>query len=192
MNTDDGMGIFAVTDVNGNFIYKSDKNIAEYEGIVMADGYESSSFITALDQNLSVQLTKIKPIEIVKLVERQTQVQITAGSEPTLVDNVSVGSEALPTANDVIISELSDQRQASFTPNRGLYYIIIGSSYSYAQAYDFWTTWLPSFNDAEILEYDNDLYRIGFYAGSSEEQAMQMFNESRVKKKDIWILRPKN
>jgi hypothetical protein len=192
MNTDDGMGIFAVTDVNGNFIYKSDKNIAEYEGIVMADGYESSSFITALDQNLSVQLTKIKPIEIVKLVERQTQVQITAGSEPTLVDNVSVGSEALPTANDVIISELSDQRQASFTPNRGLYYIIIGSSYSYAQAYDFWTTWLPSFNGAEILEYDNDLYRIGFYAGSSEEQAMQTFNESRLIKKDIWILRPKN
>ena len=192
MNTDDGMGIFAVTDVNGNFIYKSDKNIAEYEGIVMADGYESSSFITALDQNLSVQLTKIKPIEIVKLVERQTQVQITAGSEPTLVANLSVGAKVLSKPNEVTISEFNDQRQTFSRPDRGLYYIIIGSSYSYSQAYDFWTTWLPSFNGAEILEYHNDLYRIGFYAGSSEEQAMQMFNESRVKKKDIWILRPKN
>jgi hypothetical protein len=192
MNADDGMGIFAVTDVNGNFRYKSDKNIAEYEGIVMADGYESSSFITALDQNPSVQLTKIKPIEIVKIAERQTQVQRTTGSEPTLVDNVSVGAKALSKPNEVTISELSDQRQASSTPNRGLYYIIIGSTYSYAQAYDFWTRWLPSFNGAEILEYDNDLYRIGFYAGSSEEQAMQTFNESRLKKKDIWILRPKN
>jgi len=56
MNADDGMGIFAITDMNGNFIYKSDKNIAEYEGIVMAEGYESSSFKTALDQNTSVQL----------------------------------------------------------------------------------------------------------------------------------------
>ena len=192
MNTDDGMGIFAVTDVNGNFIYKSDKNIAEYEGIVMADGYESSSFITALDQNLSVQLTKIKPIEIVKLVERQTQVQITAGSEPTLVANLSVGAKVLSKPNEVTISEFNDQRQTFSRPDRGLYYIIIGSSYSYSQAYDFWTTWLPSFNGAEILEYDNDLYRIGFYAGSSEEQAMQTFNESRLKKKDIWILRPKN
>ena len=179
--------------MNGNFIYKSDKNIAEYEGIVMAKGYESSSFKTALDQNTSVQLTKIKPIEIIKLVEVQTQAQRTTGSEPTLVDNVSVGSEALSTPNEVTISELSEERQASSSrPDRGLYYIIIGSTYSYAQAYDFWTTWLPSFNGAEILEYHNDLYRIGFYAGSSEEQAMQMFNESRVKKKDIWILRPKN
>jgi len=192
MNADDGMGIFAVTDMNGNFIYKSDKNIAEFEGIVMADGYESSSFKTALDQNLSVQLTKIKPIEIVKIVKKQTQVQITTGSEPTLLDNVSVDSKALSKPNEVTISELSDQRQTSSRPDRGLYYIIIGSSYSYAQAYDFWTTWLPSFNGVEILEYDNDLYRIGFYAGSSEEQAMQTFNESRVKKKDIWILRPKN
>ena len=192
MNADDGMGIFAVTDMNGNFIYKSDKNIAEFEGIVMADGYESSSFKTALDQNLSVQLTKIKPIEIVKIVKKQTQVQITTGSESTLLDNVSVGSKALSKPNEVTISELSDQRQTSSRPDRGLYYIIIGSSYSYAQAYDFWTTWLPSFNGVEILVYDNDLYRIGFYAGSSEEQAMQTFNESRVKKKDIWILRPKN
>ncbi|HAV24578.1 MAG TPA: hypothetical protein DCX01_00225 [Bacteroidetes bacterium] len=189
MNADEGMGIFAVTDVNGNFIYKSDKNIAEFEGIVMADGYESSSFKTALDQNLSVQLTKIKPIEILKVLERQTQAQSTSESLSNGVDNISVKS----TKREVIVSEFSEERQPSSSrPDRGLYYIIIGSSYSYAQAYDFWTRWLPSFNGAEILEYDNDLYRIAFYAGSSEEQAMQTFNESRLKKKDIWILRPKN
>jgi hypothetical protein len=192
MNADEGMGIFAVTDVNGNFRYKSDKNIAEYECIVMADGYKSRSFKTALDQNPSVQLTKIKAIEIVKIVERQTQVQRTTGSEPTRVDNVSIGAKALSKPNEVITSNFNKDSKTSSRPSRGLYYIIIGSSYSYAQAYDFWTTWLPSFNGAEILEYDNDLYRIGIYAGSSEEQAMQTFNESRLKKKDIWILRPKN
>jgi hypothetical protein len=193
MNADEGMGIFAVTDVKGNFIYKSAENIEEYEGIVMADGYESSSFKTTLNQNLSAQLTKIKPVEIVKIVERQTQIHTTSGSETTLVNNATMGSEANATPNEVIISEFSEGNKTSSTrPDRGLYYIIIGSTYSYAQAYDFWTTWLPSFNGAEILEYDNDLYRIGFYAGSSEEQAMQTFNESRLKKKDIWILRPKN
>jgi hypothetical protein len=193
MNADEGMGIFAVTDVNGNFIYKSVKNISEYEGIVIADGYESSSFKTALDQNLSVQLTQIKPIEIVKLIEVQKQVRRTSGSETPLVDYATMGSEAKAIPNEVIISELSEERQASSSrPDRGLYYIIIGSSYSYAQAYDFWTMWLPSFNGAKILEYDNDLYRIGFYAGISEAQAMQTFNESILKKKDIWILRPKN
>lgn len=193
MNADEGMGIFAVTDVNGNFIYKSDKNIAEYEGIVMADGYESSSFKTALDQNSSVQLTKIKPIEIVKIVERRTQAKSTSESLSNLVDNISLTPEVKSTKREVIVSEFNEKRQTSSSrPDRGLYYIIIGSSYSYAQAYDFWTRWLPSFNGAEILEYDNDLYRIGFYAGSSEEQAMQTFNESRLKKKDVWILRPKN
>lgn len=193
MNADEGMGIFAVTDVNGNFIYKSDKNIAEYEGIVMADGYESSSFKTALDQNSSVQLTKIKPIEIVKIVERRTQAKSTSESLSNVVDNISLTPEVKSTKREVIVSEFNEKRQTSSSrPDRGLYYIIIGSSYSYAQAYDFWTRWLPSFNGAEILEYDNDLYRIGFYAGSSEEQAMQTFNESRLKKKDVWILRPKN
>lgn len=193
MNADEGMGIFAVTDVNGKFMYKSDKNIAEYEGIVMADGYESSSFKTALDQNLSVQLTKIKPIEILKILERQTQTQSTSESLSNVVDNISLTPEVKSTKREVIVSEFSEERQPSSSrPDRGLYYIIIGSSYSYAQAYDFWTRWLPSFNGAEILEYDNDLYRIAFYAGSSEEQAMQTFNESRLKKKDIWILRPKN
>jgi hypothetical protein len=193
MNADEGMGIFAVTDVNGKFMYKSDKNIAEYEGIVMADGYESSSFKTALDQNLSVQLTKIKPIEILKILERQTQTQSTSESLSNGVDNISLTPEVKSTKREVIVSEFSEERQPSSSrPDRGLYYIIIGSSYSYAQAYDFWTRWLPSFNGAEILEYDNDLYRIAFYAGSSEEQAMQTFNESRLKKKDIWILRPKN
>ena len=193
MNADEGMGIFAVTDVNGNFTYKSDKNIAEYEGIVMADGYESISFQTALDQNPSVQLTKIKPIEIVKIVERKTQAQSTSKSVLIGGDKISLTPEIESTQSEVIVSEFSkESKTSSSRPDRGLYYIILGSTYSYAQAYDFWTTWLSSFNGAEILEYDNDLYRIGFYAGSSEEQAMQTFNESRLKKKDIWILRPKN
>jgi len=96
-------------------------------------------------------------------------------------------------SNEVNVLGYNDTTTISSSiPNRDLYYIIIGSTYNYAKAYEFRTTWFPSFNSAEILEYDNGLYRIGFYAGSSEEKAMQTFRASRVKKKDVWILRPKN
>jgi len=193
MNSTEGMGIFAVTDVKGNFLYKSDKNIVEYEGKIVAEGYESRSFKTVPNQNPSVQLIKVKPVEIVKIVEKRIQTQSAPLTTPSLTENEGVSSEVKPTSNEVNVLGYDGKNNMSSTrPNRGLYYIIIGSTYNYAQAYDFWTIWLPSFNSAKILEYDNGLYRIGFYAGSSEEKVMQTFNESRVKKKDIWILRPEN
>jgi hypothetical protein len=68
--------------------------------------------------------------------------------------------------------------------------IILGTAYNYNQAYELWNNWLGNFEDAEILAYENDLYRIGFFAGSTEEQATRNFNIAKEKKKDIWILRP--
>jgi hypothetical protein len=93
-------------------------------------------------------------------------------------------------SNEKIIQ--SEATSGANAPDRGLYYIIIGSSYSYSQAYDFWNSWLPKFNGAEILEYENGLYRIGFYAGATEDAATRTYNDARLIKKDIWILRPKS
>ncbi|MBT8327914.1 MAG: hypothetical protein KJP21_09335, partial [Bacteroidia bacterium] len=90
------------------------------------------------------------------------------------------------------IIESNTGETESVSPERGLYYIIIGSTYDYAEAYDFWNKWLPTFYNIEILEYANNLYRIGFYAGTSEVQVMEAFQEAQKSKKDIWILRPKS
>jgi len=193
MDPTDGMGIFAVTDVKGNFIYKSEEAIDEYEGKIVADGYESKYFNTTSNENLSVQLIKFKPVEIVKIEQKQIQTQLTPITRPIQKENTSISSEVESASNEVNVLGYNDTTTISSSiPNRDLYYIIIGSTYNYAKAYEFRTTWFPSFNSAEILEYDNGLYRIGFYAGSSEEKAMQTFRASRVKKKDVWILRPKN
>ncbi|MFY9282007.1 MAG: hypothetical protein WAO92_08385, partial [Bacteroidia bacterium] len=70
--------------------------------------------------------------------------------------------------------------------------IILGSAYNYSKAYEFWNEWLAVFEDAEILAYENDLYRIGFFAGSTEEQVTRNFNIAKEKKQDIWILRQAN
>jgi len=72
------------------------------------------------------------------------------------------------------------------------YYIILGSAYNYSKAYEFWNEWLAVFEHAEILTYEDDLYRIGVFAGSTEDQATRNFNIAKDKKKDIWILRPAN
>jgi hypothetical protein len=64
------------------------------------------------------------------------------------------------------------------------------SSYSYTQAYDYWNKWISDFNSAEILEYENGLYRIGFYAGGNEEAALNAYNNAKLIKQDLWLLRP--
>ena len=132
----------------------------------------------------------MKPIEIVKEVVKTVSSQ---SSSSGIVAAPAVGTQIEQEITEVIIPEnASETESASSRPDRGLYYIIIGSSYNYAQAYDFWNKWIDNFSGAEILEYGNGLYRIGFYAGDSEENALRSFNEAKKIKKDIWILRPKN
>ena len=172
-------GHYVVTDSKGVYVYQSSKNISDYKGKVIAEGYVSRNFSSENGESPSVQLEKLKPLEVIREVVKE-------------VKGVNTSKVLANSVQDVIIPEnVSSQESSASRPDRGLYYIILGSSYDYAQAYDFWNKWMPTFNGAEILEYENGLYRIGFYAGNSEVQAVESFNKARKLKKDIWILRPK-
>lgn len=196
-NTGSEQGSYAVTGTDGKYLFKSPLNFENIAATVMADGYVSKSFNTAKGENASLQLEKIKPVEVIKEVIKtipattsNTTSEIQAMREET---NITSSQVVESTPSEVLISaDLDETMTSSSRPDRGLYYIVIGSTYDYAQAYDLWTKWLTSFNGAEILEYGNGLYRIGYYAGSNEEQAVTSYNEARKIKKDVWILRPKN
>lgn len=72
------------------------------------------------------------------------------------------------------------------------YYIVLGSSYDYVDAYNKWTEYTAVFSEAEILNYETGLYRIVVFAGNTEKDALKLAKEAREWKNDIWILRPSN
>ena len=190
-------GGFTSTDKRGNYTYKSTENLASIDGSVLADGYEPKTFTASESQNINVQLTKIKPVEIIKEVIRTISVnQIPSETDTQVVKSDSQSTTILDvesTVNkDVPVTETSKVGGKATSPEEHLYYIILESTYDYAQAYEAWNKWLPRFIDAEILEFGKGLYRIGFFAGTNEENAVESYNEAKKTKKDIWILRPQN
>ena len=190
-------GGFTSTDKRGNYTYKSTENLANIDGRVLAEGYEPKTFSASESQNINVQLTKTKPVEIIKEVIRTISVnQIPSETDTQVVKSDSQSTTILDvesTVNkDVPVTETSKVGGKATSPEEHLYYIILESTYDYAQAYEAWNKWLPRFIDAEILEFEKGLYRIGFFAGTNEENAVESYNEAKKTKKDIWILRPQN
>lgn len=179
-----GQSEFAITDEMGNYSFKTSEENALGMGIVFADGYQSKSF-TMSTENTSIILDDIVPVEITKEVIKTVYVPTYRGYA---TDSLVGDSEApLRLITDQDGASISNYKQPA---NKDGYYIILGTAYNYNQAYELWNNWLVNFEDAEILAYENDLYRIGFFAGSTEEQATRNFNIAKEKKKDIWILRP--
>ena len=115
--------------------------------------------------------------------------QIIEGEQDTAILFLESAVEKTPTKVKI---EQIDTTSLSFVKNElpQDYYIVLGSSYSYEEAYEFWTKWNVQFKDSEILEFANGLYRIVIKSVKSEEQALIDFAAARKKKSDIWILRP--
>ena len=183
---------YSKTNTEGDFVLRSNSDLKNFKAVLMADGYESSEVSLSAKGPNTFTMTKIKPVEVVKEVEKVVYKEV-AASTPAINygTTTAMPAESRVTIPQTISTEVSTANSGSSRADRGLYYIIIGSTNEYSAAYDFWNKWMPSFNGTEILEYDNNLYRIGFYAGPNEEKAMESFKKARAIKKDVWILRPK-
>jgi hypothetical protein len=187
-------GVFTATNTKGNYLYNIPENLVEISGKVIAEGYETIAFNTTEGENTRIQLTRVKPVKIIKEVIRTVNVaqRSKVAATQLLQNEADSGDVFFMPSNEMnkLVDDNNMGISAISKPLNGLYYIIIVSSYSYTQAYDYWNKWIPDFNSAEILEYENGLYRIGFYAGSSEEAALEVYNDAKKIKKDIWLIRP--
>jgi|TARA_B110000902_G_scaffold75277_1_gene89251 hypothetical protein len=190
-NTGADKGNYLTTGPEGKYTFKSALNFPSISGVVVADGYVTKAFNTSNGEKASIQLAKLKPVEIIVEVIR------TVPATPTSSDTTNL------MADTSTVDSLSSDREScsdlyggAELPTSGLdsgsYLIVIASAYDYAKAYDSWTKWLPSFSKAEILEYGNGLYRVGFYIGNDEDEAVTLYNEAKELKKDIWLLHPNN
>jgi hypothetical protein len=77
-------------------------------------------------------------------------------------------------------------------PDRGLFYVIVGSTPDPIEAVSLWNSFSSKFDNLEILKYGPNLYRIGFYAGGSNHDATQNLKTARAIKSDAWLIRPTN
>ena len=180
-NTDERHGDYLTTGAEGQFIFKSARNFPSISGVVMADGYLSKAFIAPNGEIASIQLDKLKPVEVIVEVIRTVPVNPSES-----ITDTSTGVSGMSLGSGIDLEQTSKHGDSSS------YLIVIASKYDYSEAYDSWTTWLPSFNKAEILEYDNSLYRVGFYVGNDEDEAVTLYNKAKEFKKDIWLLHPTN
>ena len=179
------VGTYLKTNSEGFYTYRTDRTDDVIYAVVMSEGYQSKR--SEISEVSNVVLRKIAPIEIVKEVIVYKNNVNPSVYDTTITVPMDVQSH---TVNEPIIKSEAGGSKTT-TPDQGLFYIIIGSTYDYVGAYDFWNKWISKFYNLEILEYSNNLYRVGFYAGTSEVQAMEAFQEAQKLKQDIWILRPK-
>ncbi len=182
-NTDEAHGDYLTTGPEGEYTFKSALNFPSISGVIVADGYMSKGFSTPNGEKASIQLDKLKPVEVIVEVIRTAPVNPTGviiPADTSIVDSII----SLGTSVDLPLTSSSSDSSS--------YLIIIASAYDYAEAYDSWTKWLPSFSKAEILEYDNGLYRVGFYIGKDEDEAVTSYNKAKEIKQGIWLLRPSN
>ena len=178
-------GTYLRTNKDGIYAFKTRESDNLVSAIVMLDGYVSQHVV--ISEESDIVLLKQKPIEIIKevIVYKTIAIDSTDSTQVTPIEDTQLE------VNEPIIQGNSQIANLQ-TPNSQSYYIILGSSYDYSEAYDFWSKWLPDFYNLEIFEYNNNLYRIGFYAGDTEEQATESFKNAQNMSPDAWILRPTN
>jgi hypothetical protein len=169
-----GYGDYTITDSRGFFNYVTEQNVAGNHVTAIAKGFDFKSF--KLGDSVVV-LTKTKPREIIKEVEK------------IIYKNIIKENDGDTTSVDIINTDNNIGKDAK-EPVDGMFYVIVGSSYSYSSAYDLWSKWIDIYDRLEILKYESGLFRVAYYAGSNEADAMLEFNQAKVHKDDLWILRP--
>lgn len=116
--------------------------------------------------------------------------QIINGKSDTIKLFFESSFEETPT--EIKVEQLDTNSSFASQEHADDFFIVLGSSYNYEDAYELWSEWNMKFKNSEILETATGIYRIVIKSGKSEEQALIDFTEARKKKADIWILRPQS
>ncbi len=186
-NDNNKAGNYLISDKKGRIMLETNLDQNYFDAIIWADGYEKKEI--KIRNNATITLEKTTPIEIIKEIEKP----VYRGDNPDNSNHHPTEKEEISKEQVEVIGALkTNNSPEAIVANRGLFYIIIGSAYNYVQAYDFWNKWIKTFNNIEILESPNGLYRVGYYAGSDETKAMSEYKKARKIKHSVWILRPQN
>ncbi len=170
-----GYGAYTISDQRGFFNYVTSQDVHGANATAIAENYHFKNF--KIGDSIIV-LTKVEPKVVIKEVEK-------------IIYKDIIKDDGSDTSVTQVIPSTPVMDENAKKPVEGMYYVIVGSTYSYSSAYDLWSKWIDVYDQLEILQFENGLYRVAYYAGSNEEDAMAEFNTAKIHKDDLWILRPK-
>jgi hypothetical protein len=191
-------GYFVETDVNGDFNIMIPTSISAWNVEIWHEDFINPSFMVDLktlgDKALIIMLDPEKQRSLGTVFIRDSLAKNVIPTAPVIELNQNQLSDtesvSLPFTN-----QLEDSTQVDvfdeFNDTESRYYVIFGSTRSYNSAYAFWQKWRNLFPNAEILEdSENGIYRVGEYAGYTQNEAMIVYQKAKKLKSDVWILRP--
>lgn len=186
VETDQSSGAYTITNEKGSFMYKSEIRMDTLKIRVLAEGYNAKQLTCENGANLAITMAKTTPIvvikEIIKILREQPAPD-SLGVVPSVEYRITedqMSTHGVEESMDVL----------NETPSEGLFYIILDSKYDRQEANQSLKNLQSLFLDAQIVGYENGLYRIVVSAGYSEDSVMTTLNEVRQKKQDVWVLRP--
>lgn len=91
---------------------------------------------------------------------------------------------------DTIRFAKTDTAELDTFQEPGRYYIILGSDPEYVKAYELWTDYYTKIKGLEIIDRENRPYRVGFFAGTKEEDAYKMLELVKKEIEGAWVLSP--
>ncbi|MCB0733440.1 MAG: hypothetical protein KDC76_02600 [Bacteroidetes bacterium] len=177
-------GFFTQTDANGHFRIEVPDTVSNWFVRIMRNGYQPRSMeysMAELENGLKISLNQEKEQK-----SDMEQVYIVNSPSRNVIPTTPRNDQPTTSSSDnqpTVFNELESQDSR--------YYVIFGSTHSYSSAYSFWESWKGKFPNAEILQYaEKGIYRVGEYAGTSKEEAMQVYRNAIKIKSDVWLLRP--
>ena len=177
---DKGQGSYVKTRANGAFSVQVSRRDAALKVSVHAEGFESKIAEINSSGISEIQLNSLKSVQIVKVVN-------TTDSSTSEISYRAADEDSSVIEQNELPEELL---QGVSLPKEGFFYVIVASARDYNAAYRSWSKWVETFDNLEILKFNDNLYRIGFNTGSTELGAISALQSTIKIKNDAWIIRP--
>lgn len=192
--TDENFGRYVATNAKGEYNFTSEDKKGELLAMVIAEGYLPQKIDVVKTNEIILEPAEQKELIVEKVhtnhfspsqkvVEKKSSVESTTQTVTTTYREVAkedpINLISAPTTNPYTLK------------TNDLFYIIIGSTATKQQAETYLLKWINRFDNLEIMISEKGMYRIGFYAGMTENEAKYAYDKARKVKSEVWILRPK-
>lgn len=190
------------SDERGNFNLNL-KNDKAYRMKIMAEGYEfkdtvlKTKDLNEIDLKFHLKPLAVEQVYVTKNITDTENNTITNETKSENIESTSYDDIPLAKTYEVVESteivetnevvESTEVINYEIAENESRYYVIIGSSPQYDNAYSYWSKWSSKFSDLSIIEEPGKPYRIGIYTGSNKFEATQKLRKVQKQVKNAWI-----
>ncbi len=164
---------------NGNISFQLPKTNEAAYITVMAEGFEDQKLSLEAGVSFVVNMKALKSLEIVKVIDQRSP-----------RDSLETIYSLEQDESDSVAHRKPSLKEGVLAPEQGQFYVIVGSARNYEDAYRSWSRWNKELDQLHIYQFNAQLFRIGFEAGSNELEALNHLRNTLKVQSDAWIIRP--